>query len=266
MADIVSIQFFTVLDIVFLVLAVVCGLILIGKSGKCSSGCFLRLLLLSLFSGLIFHLIYLQSVYAFNSALFFPSFEYIPKDGWWDIALEGFRKYLHLVLVGCDLCLLLSLTIFGLKETVVKIDSEEGGDSVSREKNTLETVVQKDEDISIQERADYEALYKCIVDRIDETKCYTNAHFTLVDLASMMGIHHRKLSYIINKMSGSNFNAFINKFRVEEAKRIMRDPEKARGLTLDALGVEAGFKSKSSLYVAFKRFEGTTPGKFMHDF
>ncbi len=110
---------------------------------------------------------------------------------------------------------------------------------------------------------EYELVYERLLEVINDSKCYTNEELTIVDLADLVSIHYRKLSKIINQEAGVNFNTFINKYRVEEAKNIMNENNRQGGLTLDVVGQEAGFKSRSSLYAAFKKFEDKTPAKFM---
>ncbi len=117
-----------------------------------------------------------------------------------------------------------------------------------------------------QDQEEIEVIYHRVITYLEEEKCFTNEELTIVDLANSLDIHYRKLSRIINYKSGCNFNHFINQFRVEEAKIIMSNPERIGGLTLEVLGQEVGFKSQSSLYTAFKKFEGQTPAKFMKNF
>ncbi len=109
-------------------------------------------------------------------------------------------------------------------------------------------------------------IYTNLLRLVEDTKCFKNPDLTIATLADTLGVHHRKLSQIINLKAKCNFNSFINKYRVEEAKEIMSQPELARKLTLEVLGAEVGFKSRSSLYSAFTKFEGRTPGEFMNNF
>lgn len=109
---------------------------------------------------------------------------------------------------------------------------------------------------------DYDIIYKKLLVTIELTKCYKNKELTIVDLAKLVGEHHRKLSRAINHRTNSNFNSFINKYRVEEAKRILQDPKQSGTFTMEGLGYEVGFKTRSSMYMAFKKSENCTPGEF----
>jgi AraC-like DNA-binding protein len=59
---------------------------------------------------------------------------------------------------------------------------------------------------------------------------------------------------------GTNFSALLNRYRVEEACRLRGDPAFDH-LTIDAIGYQAGFQSRSTFYSAFKQIRGETPGQ-----
>ncbi len=131
--------------------------------------------------------------------------------------------------------------------------------------NKIAVKAQKKE-IKEKDQEEIDTIYQLVIKFIDEQKSFTNEELTIVHLANSLDIHYRKLSKIINYKAGCNFNHFINQFRVDEAKRIMQNPERIGGLTLEVLGQEVGFKSQSSLYTAFKKIEGITPAKYMKNF
>ncbi len=124
-------------------------------------------------------------------------------------------------------------------------------------------VVGQDVEIETETSEEFGNIYEQLLGLISQSKCYTDEDLTIVNLADLSHVHYRKLSKVINSEAGCNFNTFINKYRVEEAKRIMRENNRPGGLTLDVVGQEAGFKSRSSLYAAFKKFEMNTPASFM---
>ncbi len=148
------------------------------------------------------------------------------------------------------------LAFFGIRQYYISFNKP----------SEITTVNDQSEEQSIisQIEHEYALVYQRLLEVINDSKCYANEELTIVDLADLMSIHYRKLSKIINQEAGVNFNTFINKYRVEEAKRIMKENNRQGGLTLDVVGQEAGFKSRSSLYAAFKKFENKTPAKFMH--
>jgi AraC-like DNA-binding protein len=81
---------------------------------------------------------------------------------------------------------------------------------------------------------------------------------TLRDLAGRLGIPLHDLSRVINERLGKSFHTLINGLRVEEAKRLIADPDCAH-LTLAAIAERCGFSSLSAFNAAFKRHTGRTP-------
>ena len=80
-------------------------------------------------------------------------------------------------------------------------------------------------------------------------------------VAEKLGISPGYLSQLINSILDQNFTSYINAHRVEEVKRMIKDPAFAQYSIL-AIGMEAGFKSKSAFYTTFKRETGMTPSEF----
>lgn len=96
---------------------------------------------------------------------------------------------------------------------------------------------------------------------MSEKKSYLNPELTLSNLATEMKMSRSQLSVLINDGTGDNFYDFINKYRVEEVKRLMADP-KVKNYSLLGIALEAGFKSKSTFNLIFKRFTGLTPSEY----
>jgi AraC-like DNA-binding protein len=96
-------------------------------------------------------------------------------------------------------------------------------------------------------------------------KPFLQSDLTLPRLAKMldMSLHH--LSQVINDKLGLNFFEFINKHRIEEAKKMLCDPNK-KHLTIAHISLDAGFNSLSAFNTAFKKQEKTTPSKYQKRF
>lgn len=92
-------------------------------------------------------------------------------------------------------------------------------------------------------------------------KYFLDASLTLEKLAEELKISKSHLSRIINAELGTSFSDYLNTLRVEEAKSYLTNPEFSN-YTLVAIGLEAGFNSKSSFNNAFKKITGTTPSEF----
>lgn len=78
-----------------------------------------------------------------------------------------------------------------------------------------------------------------------------------------LNIPSRELSYIINNHFGQRFNDFLNKYRIEYiTKKINRTY--LSNYTMEAIANEAGFASKSSFNLAFKKFNLCTPTEYLN--
>ncbi len=100
-----------------------------------------------------------------------------------------------------------------------------------------------------------------LLNYMQEKKPYLDAELTLSSLAKDLNISRSQLSILINVGMGDNFYDFINKYRVEEVKRLMTDPH-VKNYNVLGIALEAGFKSKSTFNLIFKRFTGLTPTEY----
>lgn len=100
-----------------------------------------------------------------------------------------------------------------------------------------------------------------LVQLMEDDKLYLDPGLTLKDLAHKLRIHYNHLSRIINERFGLSYNDFINKYRIDEAQRMLADPKNKDMNILDII-YETGFYSKSVFNTAFKKFTGKTPSEY----
>lgn len=91
---------------------------------------------------------------------------------------------------------------------------------------------------------------------MNEKTLYKNPNLTLQDLSKEINISSHQLSQLLNNNLNKNFTSFVNEFRIKEACDIMAQNDK---LTLESIGYDVGFNSKSTFFSAFKKQTGTTP-------
>jgi AraC-like DNA-binding protein len=94
-----------------------------------------------------------------------------------------------------------------------------------------------------------------------DKKPFLDPELSLSSLSKQIGLNRNQLSRLIIEGIGENFYDFINRYRVDEVKRLMTDPQK-QNYNLLGIALEAGFKSKSTFNLIFKRFTGLTPTEY----
>jgi len=100
-----------------------------------------------------------------------------------------------------------------------------------------------------------------LLDLMEKQQPYMDSDLTLRKLADMLSISPHNLSEIINTQLGQNFFDFINQYRVEKVKKDLADPKK-KHLTILAIAFDAGFSSKSSFNLIFKKHTQLKPSEF----
>lgn len=108
------------------------------------------------------------------------------------------------------------------------------------DKNTLQLIEQK---------------FSLIVDK----ELFLNPNFTLEDAAKELKITKHILSQYVNEILGKSFSSLIREYRVEKAKQLL---ETETNYTIESLGYDSGFNSKSTFFTAFKKITGSTPAEY----
>jgi AraC-like DNA-binding protein len=103
--------------------------------------------------------------------------------------------------------------------------------------------------------------FNIIKDHIESKFDYLNPEFSLEKLSLDINMSTSSLSHIINEESGYNFSDYINSLRVEKAKELLVLDD-FKDYTILSIGLECGFNSKSTFYLAFKKFTNLTPTEF----
>lgn len=96
---------------------------------------------------------------------------------------------------------------------------------------------------------------------IREEKIHHNPYLSRDIVAQKLEISSGYLSQLINTTFGKNFSEYINFYRIKDIKKMILDPEFNK-YSLLAIGLEAGFQSKTTFYTAFKKETGITPSNF----
>lgn len=96
---------------------------------------------------------------------------------------------------------------------------------------------------------------------LEKNKMYTNPELKMSDVADRLDVSASKLSLVFNLYLNENYYDFINRYRINEFKRLIAEGEYDR-YTLTALSEKCGFK-KSTFFSSFRKFEGMTPTEYL---
>lgn len=99
-----------------------------------------------------------------------------------------------------------------------------------------------------------------ILHTIESSKLFLDPDFSLELLAQRTGLSKHHISQIINAELHCNFFSLTNKYRIEEAKRVLKQSDYVK---IEHLAYQLGYKSKSSFYNAFKKTTNLTPSQYL---
>ena len=110
-----------------------------------------------------------------------------------------------------------------------------------------------------------QALAEALQRLMNEERAYRAEDLSIAGLAARLGTPEYRLRRLINQRLGHrNFNAFVNGFRLEEARTALADPAR-RSLPVLSIALEAGFQSIGPFNRAFKAATGLTPTEYRRE-
>lgn len=106
-----------------------------------------------------------------------------------------------------------------------------------------------------------ETIHQRILTLLEDEHIYLNEELTLGSMAKEIPTTDKKLSTLINHHLHTNFYDLINSYRVQVVKQKLASKE-FQHLTILAIALDSGFKSKTSFNRIFKRETGLSPSAY----
>jgi AraC-like DNA-binding protein len=103
-----------------------------------------------------------------------------------------------------------------------------------------------------------EVMAKEIENLMEQERLYADLNFDRGMLAERLGIKEHQLSMIINLAFKKSFSSFVNTYRIEEAKRLL----KAGNQPITIISYDVGFSSLTSFNRVFKEYTGLSPTEY----
>ena len=97
---------------------------------------------------------------------------------------------------------------------------------------------------------------------LDEEKIYKQNDLNLEVLAEKLGTNRHNTSQVINEHFGMNFFELINKYRIDEAMRLL-ESRYGEDMSIIEVAYEVGFNNKVTFNKSFKKFVSKTPTQFL---
>jgi len=94
---------------------------------------------------------------------------------------------------------------------------------------------------------------------IVEKELFLNPNFSLEEAAKELKLTKHLLSQYVNEVLGKSFSSLIKEYRIDKAKKLL---ETETNYTIENLGYDSGFNSKSAFFTAFKKTTGLTPAEY----
>jgi AraC-like DNA-binding protein len=103
-----------------------------------------------------------------------------------------------------------------------------------------------------------------IVDYIKSEKPYLYPEFDIEDIAEKLDIPKHHIIYCFTIILQKKFTAYRSAIRIEHAKELLKSGS-ADTLSIDGIGAQSGFSSRSGFYATFKAETGMTPSQYLEN-
>jgi AraC-like DNA-binding protein len=90
---------------------------------------------------------------------------------------------------------------------------------------------------------------------------YKNPDLKITQVSELLHTNRTYISKHINTEFSCTFSDFVNRYRIEEAKRLLTS-ESSKGYSLNYISEKSGFGSMGSFMRVFRDMEGITPGQY----
>lgn len=124
----------------------------------------------------------------------------------------------------------------------------------------LETEVLHSENLS-PKNINTSKLNEKLLDLFINEAIYKNPDLKITHLSEKLHTNRTYISKHINTEFSCTFNDFVNRYRIEEAKRLLIE-DSSKTYSLNYISEKSGFGSMGSFMRIFKEFEGITPGQY----
>ena len=185
--------------------------------------------------------VFILTFFLFESIVF-VFFFYFPKDVY------------EIVAQTSSLVIIVFLGLFRINQSTIEIQTR-----LRKAKVMINDVGQESPKYIIDEDEKKEIL-KLITDVLTEKKFFIDPNLKVEQFAKKIHVSPKKLSIVINELTGNNFSNFLNEYRIEEAKLLLETVKD--NSSIEEIFLKTGFNSRSTFNRVFKQATGLTPNEY----
>jgi len=148
------------------------------------------------------------------------------------------------------LILIYILGFYGLRQKRIFVEENDTTTDIPKEKYSKSLLSKKKK----------ENIKTSVISFVEESEAYLNPDISMTWLSKNTNIPKHQITEVFNTELGKNFFQFINEYRIEEVKKMLSDPHNK--YSIEAIGYDCGFSSKSSFFSVFKKITGLTPSQY----
>jgi AraC-like DNA-binding protein len=100
-----------------------------------------------------------------------------------------------------------------------------------------------------------------LVQYMNNSEIWKDNELSISKLSQYTEIPKHYITQVLNEKLNKNFYTFVNEYRVEYAKKLIKSPE-YKAWSFVAIAFECGFNSKTAFNNFFKKYTGMTPSEF----
>lgn len=153
---------------------------------------------------------------------------------------------LGFVLPVLELVILVAFTNYALKQSELT------------EAEKVEAPTTSQERVSVISEERMSEIAQKLKATMEEHELFRDDELSLNRLSASVAISENYISETLSQHLHTNFFQFVNSYRIEEAKKLLKNSD----MLVSSIAYEVGFKSKSTFNSSFKKMVGTTPTAF----
>ena len=95
----------------------------------------------------------------------------------------------------------------------------------------------------------------------EQEKIYLDSNLTIESLSAKIGCNRQTLSHCINQYMECTFPTLLNRYRVNEAIRLLTSPQ-TKNYKMESISLMSGYNNRQVFHSSFKKETGLTPNEF----